>query len=131
MDNRVAQINSDIHYILDWPDSPEPYLLSKLVRCIAYPTKRFWLVAMSYLYDLGHWVRSHACVSCHKIGAEGDAESGERSRRHTVAVIEETHSEGTAEKAKNEFRRSLQKVFSNNNRVEEIMLTIKFDEDSL
>lgn len=128
IDNRVALLNVRVDWKRDWP---EPYLLSKLIRCISYPLKRCWLVTKKTLSDLGYWVRSHVCVSSHTVNAEGAAESGERSRRDTAEVVEEDHSPGPAEKSKNEFRRSLQKVFSNKERVDRIMELVGTWEDTM
>lgn len=78
-------------------------------------------MAKNALFQLGHWVRSNICVSSHILNVEGDTESGERSRWDTVEAMEETPLQGTAERAQNEFRRSLQSVFKDNYRVDEIM----------
>lgn len=88
-------------------------------------------MAKKTLSGLGHWVQSHILVSSHTGNAEGDAESGERSRWDTAEEIEETPSQGPAEKAKNEFRRSLQKVFSKNDRVDRIIGLIGSWEDDM
>lgn len=74
-------------------------------------------------------MRSHVRISSHTLNAEGEAESGGRRRRETTSAIEETTLEGPVEKAKNEFRRSMQKVFSDNNTVNRIMVTIGTQED--
>lgn len=83
------------------------------------------------LSDLVHYVRSHIYVSAQTGNAEADAESGERSRQDPAETVDETPSKSPAWKAKDEFRWSLQKVFSESNNVEKIMLIIEEWKDEM
>lgn len=55
---------------------------------------------------------------------ESDVELGERSTREDAKVPEEATPKTSAEKAKLEFRRSLQRIFSEN-RVNAIMIRVE------
>lgn len=128
IDNRVARLNYEIHND-DWArDCPEPYLLSKFFRCFAYPIKKCWLVTKRALSYLGRFFRKHICISYHRGHTDGDIESlgtdgGEE------AETEGTSLESPIGRAKSEFCRSLQKMFSDASRVEEIMWDIAIWEE--
>lgn len=104
----------------DWGrDWPEPYLLPKLIRCFAYPTKKCWLVTKKILSNLGRFLRKHACTSFHRGHTDGDIES--------IGTDDEDAPEETSPigKAKSEFRRSLRKMFSDAACVDEIMFNVE------
>lgn len=78
------------------------------------------------LSALGHTVRKDCCISSHTGHLEGDVESGAIVTLQEFEGPERTSPEILAEKAKDEFRRSLHKVFSDPDRVEDIMSDISF-----
>lgn len=106
----------------DWPD---PYLLSRIIRFIAFPIKKCYLATKKAFSDLCCFIRVHLCVCSCARKTEGDIESGGRERREKAEGPEETPAESPAEKAKDDFRRSLQNSFSNANRVGSIMDSIQ------
>lgn len=81
----------------------------------------WWLATKKSFSDLGHSVRKHICVDTRAVNTEGDVELGERGTRDDTEAPEETLIEGRVKKAKNEFRRSLQKVFSEARWVDSVM----------
>lgn len=118
IDNRVARLNYAIGRDREWPN---PYLLSGIIRRIAYPIKGFWTVIKKALAYLGHYIREHVCVPSHTGSTEGDVESGKGVRREEAKAPEAAPTENPAEKAMDEFRGSLQKSFSDAERVNTIM----------
>lgn len=114
-DNRVARLNYDIDWLRDWP---EPYLFSKLIRCIGCPVKRCWLVTKKALSYLNRYVREHICVSYLGRHSEADFEMGERVGQEEAEATEQTILESPV---KHKFRKSLQMVFSNTDDVVWIM----------
>lgn len=118
IDNRVARLNYDIGRDCEWPN---PYLLSGIIRRIAYPIKGFLTLIKKALVYLGRYIREQICVSSHTGNTEGDVESGEGVRREEAEAPEASSSESPAEKAMVEFRGSLQKSFSDAERVKTIM----------
>lgn len=121
-------LNYDLSEARDWP---EPYLLSTRIRRIAYPIKRCCLVTKKALSDLSHIVQAHICMLSHIGQTEGDVEMGERTRREEADVTGETSLENLVEKARNEFRRSVQSVFSEADCVDKIMKSIANWEDEM
>lgn len=121
IDNRVARINFDMDWRRDWPG---PCLLSKLMRRIAYPIQRCWLVTKKALLYLSRTVRANTCVPSYTEHLEGDIEMGENDRREEAAAPMVTFSESPTEKAKDEFRRSIQGVFSNSELVDRVMMDV-------
>lgn len=117
IDNRVVRLNYAIDRRHDWP---EPYLLSKLIRCIAYPLKRCWLVTKKIIFSLA--VLVHICVPSHMGHTGDDVEMGESVRGKGHEASKETSSESLAE---HEFRKSLQTTFSEVAQVDRIMSDIK------
>lgn len=83
---------------------------------------------VKFLYKFGH---SIIFMIPRARSIDKDVESGEREIRGTTEVPEEFSYEQTAEKARIEFRRSLQRVFSNVEQVNEIMRYIEDWEDKL
>lgn len=120
IDNRVASINVEINQSQDWP---EPYVLSKLIRNIVYPIKRCWLATKNALSNLCRTDRTHICTSYPTSCTEGDIELGERVRREEAKSAEEV-SYGSP--AKDEFRKSLQSIFSKADCVDRIMSRIDY-----
>lgn len=120
IDNHVANLNAEINQVHDWP---EPYLLSKLIRRIAYPIKRCWLVTKKALTNLCRTDRTHICVSYLTSCAEGDIEMGESFRQEEAESHEELSSQSPA---KDEFRKSLQSIFTKSDCVDRIMSRIDY-----
>lgn len=144
LDNRVARLNFEL--VRDWDSDcnnwtsfglwgvdnnrldqrrnfvwPEPYLLSKLVRHISFPIKRGWLATKKALSNLGHCIRKHFHRYPSSNHAGGKVESGETGGREELEASEDNSPQYSAEKAKVEFRKSLQNVFSEVNTVNGIM----------
>lgn len=72
-------------------------------------------------------VRKHICLSSHMEHTQGDVETGERGGQEEVDAPEKPFIEGPqVTKAKNEFRRSLQKIFSETCWVDLIMKDIEY-----
>lgn len=107
----------------DWP---EPYLLSKLIRCLAMPIKKCWLATSQTVSEFSRSVRSYICVSSHVGGTEFDVES--ESRNEHAATLEANLSRYPVEKAKVDFRKSLQKTFSSPYWVDRIMADVEMGE---
>lgn len=76
--------------------------------------------------NIGYYIWKHVCVRSCIEHPEGDVELGEREGSK---AIDGTLLETPVEKAKNEFRVSLQKIFSEAIWVDEIMWGIKIWED--
>lgn len=113
--------------MLDWRrEWPEPYLLSKLIRLIAYPIKKCWPATKKVLSDLGHSVQKHICEASRAVNTEGDVELGERGTRDDTEAPEETLPESRAVKAKIESRRSLQKIFRNARWIDSVMEDVEW-----
>lgn len=70
-------------------------------------------------------MQKHICVASRAVNTEDDIELGEMGGRGYFEVHEEWSSAGPVEKAKKDFRRSLQKMFSDAARVESIMSDIR------
>lgn len=100
-----------------------------MIRFIAYPIKKCWVVIKEALSNLGHYIWKYIRVVSRAVKTEGDVELGEVGGREILEANEESSSEGSARRAKTEFRSSLQKMFSDAARVEEIMKNIKLWED--
>lgn len=126
IDNRVARLNNEIDWYRDWSD---PFLLSILIRRIVFPAKSCWLATKKSVSALAHSARERICMSCRSEHAEDDVESGERDGRGEEP--EDCISESPAEKAKNEFRTSLETVFNNAYRVDEILEDVDLWEDEM
>lgn len=118
IDNRVARLNYAIGRDREWPN---PYLLSGIIRGIACPIKGFLTLIKKALAYLGRYIREQICVSFHAGNTEGDVESGERVIQEEAKAPEASSSESPAEKVMDEFRRSLQKSFSDPECVNTIM----------
>lgn len=123
IDNRVARLTYVIDQRREWP---EPYLLSKLIRHITYPIKKCWLVTKKALSDVICTVRVYICETFHTGRTGDDVEMGESARREEAEAHEETCSPD--KKAKNEFRKSLQKFFSE---ADLVMSNIEYWEDEM
>lgn len=67
----------------------------------------------------------HICVASRAVNTGDDIELGETGGRGYPEVHEEWFPAGPVEKAKKEFRMSLQKMFSDAGRVESIMSDIR------
>lgn len=115
MDNRVARISYDMFWD---PGRPEPYLFCKLIRRIASPIKRCWLVTKKVLTDIRLTVWSHICGLSNTRRTEEDAEMGESVTRQIPEAL------STESPAMNYFRKSLQTVFSEDECVDMIMESI-------
>lgn len=122
IDNRVASLNYHMIGTRDWPD---PYLLSRTIRFIAYPIKKCCLATKKAFSDLCCFIWFHLCVCSCARRTESDIESGGRERREKAEGPEENPMESPVEKAKDEFRISLRNNFSNANRVDSIMHSIQ------
>lgn len=143
LDNHVARVNHDV--VLNWDydsnnwttiqpssavfvdldqgwkfDWPEPYLLSKLIRHVVYPIKKGYIATKTALYCLGPAIRKHMCVFSRAYQTEGHVESRKREGQEEIEASENT-AKKSAERAKNEFCKSLQSVFSQVNTVNGIM----------
>lgn len=80
--------------------------------------------ALSYLSSM---VRERICVSHHAGNTEGDVESGERNEREEAEAPGVTFVESPAAKiATNEFRKSVQNIFSDTSREGKIMWHLNF-----
>lgn len=106
-DNRVGQLNYEL---LVHEDFPEPhFLLKPLRRFITLPVKRCWLETWSVLSILARCIcrRSQLSFRRGRIGTDiehiGNENEGEAGSPWTIA-------ENTLEKAKSDFRASLQKL---------------------
>lgn len=75
---------------------------------------------------MGHSVRKHTSTSSYTGHLEDDVEVGERDNQEGTETPD-----GPVETSKNEFRTSLQKVFSDADRVERIMGSIESWEDEM
>lgn len=75
--------------------------------------------------NLGHFVQEHICTASRAGNTKGDIALCERGGQENSEVHEEIYPESPVEKVKKEFRRSLQKMFSDSDRVEEIMSDIE------
>lgn len=125
----MAHLNYELAWdITDWE---EPYLLSKFIRSLAYPVKKCWLVTKKALSALGRFFRRHLCGDCHVRHTGDNVESGEAGTQQRVEAIEETASEGPSERVKNEFRKSLRKIFSEVDQVDRIMAPLNCFETGL
>lgn len=85
---------------------------------IAHPVKRFWLVAKRALSNISRAIWTHTCLTNQPTHSGEDVEMGECVGRDEAEAPEEISSEIPV---KNEFRKSLQKVFSDANCVNRIM----------
>lgn len=121
MDNHVARLNRRIDLLRDWPN---PYLMSRAFRCIAYPMKMCWLETKNMFSNIGYFVRKHTCVSVHVGHAEDNVESKERHGQDDDEAPEET-----SLTAKNEFHKSLERIFSKSDLVDGIFVSIEDWED--
>lgn len=108
IDNRVAQLNLELDFDID---CEEPYLLSTFIRSIAYPVKRCWMVTKRALFALRCFLRRH----------RDDVEPG-------ILEKVEVTTESPSERVKNEFRRSLRKIFSDERHVARIMAPVNYFE---
>lgn len=119
IDNYVARLNYDIGKGPEWSG---PYFFSKCIRCIAHPIKICWLATKIALLNLGHTaVRAQICVRSHARNTEDDVEMGEIVRREEAEAHEEIALQSPA---MNELRKRLQMVFSDEDRVDDIMRSI-------
>lgn len=137
VDNRVARLNCVImilsdDLILGDRAQREPCLLSKLIRYFAYPIKKCWLSAKSGLSSFGCSIRKRICAAPHTRSTESDIELGGMDGadgRKDFEAPEGSFPESPVEKAKKEFRMSLQKMFSDADMVKEIMKDVKLWEN--
>lgn len=117
-DNRVAKLNNELDFDIDWE---EPYLLSTFIRSIAYPVKRCWMVTKRAPFALRRFLRRH----------RDNVEFGEAGTLERLEVTKETSPESPSESVKIEFRKSLRKIFSEEERVARIMRPVNYFEYGL
>lgn len=123
MVNHVARLSHIIQWYHGWPG---PYLLSKIIRSIVCPVRKGCLATHQALCDFCRFMWTIFCVCSHAGTANGNIESEEGERCDEMEKVEEGSLENPAERARNEFRISLQTTFSNVDRVDNIMDSIKY-----
>lgn len=125
-DNRVARLNSKIGWERANREWPEPYLLSKLIRCFVYVIKKCWLGTKKALSILRRFAKGHICTSFHIGHVDGDVESLEMDGEEQAKAPGRTAAESLVGEAKSDFCKSLHKTFSDADRVDEMMREIEF-----
>lgn len=127
-DSRVARLNIDICNE-DWDrDWPRPYLLSKIVRFIAYPIKKFWIGSAKILFTIIRSVKRTIRTLFHtgNAGLDPDVESGKRENAgEEKPPTREEAEEDSVKKASNAYCAGLREAFHEDRLEREIMLQIE------